>query len=481
MSSQRFPPGEAPLERLPEEIHDVIAEFCGDVATVSISEEHDTFTSSIVLPYMNSAGPSTWKPAYNHLGSMALSSRTLYKPAQQALFKLVIISSTGQLMKLLRSLLRYPHNREYVRCFAASIKDHERPFPRRFAKPEPHVLAEFMHYIHPLLDTAAVQGLPSKCFFGRGVPLLQETFQRLKQDHKITLSLLDSTVTNLHTLEDQLITTTLQLMPRVAATRLCFGTPSHDGNHNHELVAVRARMGPPIYASLLSNEYFPRLTSLSLDFGALVALTNLQSCVHGYPAGLPPYIERLTIVGIEKESELHYGNFTMNTLCKWISTNRNLRELRVLHGVDQHIRHGLWLDGNVGIPAKNWNSILLRYRKTLEVFVLESYPTFGVSSQDTFGRSGMLNCLAEMDKLRHLKVPMNALSGEECSLSVEEDDSDITSYMRTPLPPNWQRIDVMVQNVAQSGTGGERMPVAWRTVGFQKKGEVVETQSSDIV
>ncbi|KAK3493668.1 hypothetical protein B0T13DRAFT_489671 [Neurospora crassa] len=408
------------LEGLPQEVLETIAEFCGDVASISPNEQRDTFLHDVIHPYLDSATSNTWQPAYRDLQALALTSKTFTNPAQRALFKVAIVKTTGHLVRLLHSLLLYPSNRRYVRCFVAILDDHPRPLPHRFIAPHPLVL----------------------------VPLLQETLQALlRQDRlRFTLPIIDFTVVNLHILEDQLLTTTIQLCPKLTASRVCFGLPQR---HTE-------RPAPATQP----------LKSLTLDFGALLSLTNIRRYVSGYQIGLPPSVERLTLVGNKTlDSVLSYHLFDLTIFARFLSTNNKLRQLRMLHGFDKLVSYKRFRPFQS--PRENWNSLLLKYRNTLEVLVMDPYGPWRAISQARYGHSGMLDCLVKMEKLRCLGAPLHALGSAEFGLPLGAEDWEVTWSIRAELPPQWQKLEVMVKDPTEPDSDGERTPLTWRVVEFQ--------------
>ncbi|KAL0475966.1 hypothetical protein QR685DRAFT_65234 [Neurospora intermedia] len=452
------------LEALPQEVLETIAEFCGDVASISPNEQRDTFLHDVIHPYLDSATSNTWQPAYRDLQALALTSETFTNPAQRALFKVAIVKTTGHLVCLLHSLLLYPSNRRYVRCFVAILDDHPRPLPHRFIAPHPLVLGEFLYYLYPILPTTAVQGLSQDSFFHRTVPLLQETWQALlRQDRlRITLPIIDSTVVNLHILEDQLLTTTIQLCPKLTASRVCFGLPQR--HTERPAPATQSVENPPIYATLLDNYHNLQLKSLTLDFGALLSLTNIRRYVSGYQIGLPPSVERLTLVGNKTlDSVLSYHLFDLTIFARFLSTNNKLRQLRMLHGFDKLVSYKRFRPFQP--PQENWNSLLLKYRNTLEVLVMDPYGPWRAIPEARYGHSGMLDCLVKMEKLRYLGAPLHALGSAEFGLPLGAEDSEVTWSIRAELPPRWQKLEVMIIDLFEFDSDGERL--TWRVVEFQ--------------
>ncbi|KAK3500353.1 uncharacterized protein B0T23DRAFT_308926 [Neurospora hispaniola] len=419
---QRFPAGMAPLEQLPQEVLEIIAQFCGDVAGVSPSEQEDSFTEVITNSYLDSVTSYIWQPSYSDLRTLSLVSKTFLDPARRALYKVVVVKSTSELVRLLRDLLLHPENRRYVRFLVVKIEDHARPLPMRFTKPQPLVLGD-------------------------------------RNNFTFSLPVIYSTEINLHTLEDQLMTATIQLCPGLTTARISFGTPQRHIEQPEP--ASQPVRDPPIYVSLLEDRH-SSLKSLTLDFGALLSLTNFKRYVPGYRVGCPPSIERLTLVGNETESTLPYHLFDLNIFSKWLGTNNKLRELRMLHGFDKLVTYKRF---NSTQPQRvTWNSILRAYRSTLEVLVLDWYHHFTAVPQARFGRSETLDCLVDMTKLHDLQVPLNALSGREFGLPPHAEDWEVTRFMRTGLPPQWRKINVMVMNPLRRGSTGGITSVTWRVI-----------------
>lgn len=467
VKDHRHPTGKMTLDQLPQEVLENIAGFCGNISKISPSEDADTFTKNLVKPYLDSVGSNTWTPSYKDLRSLALVSKAFANPAQRALFKIAMVKTTGHLMLLLRSLLLYPANRRYVRVFVAVLRDHGRPLPSRFGKPSPLVLAEFLHYLWPLITSNKIPQQPAESFFSRTVPLLEETLDRLvRTNMKFSLSLLDSTEINLHTVEDQLLTTVIQLLPKLASTRICFGLPDHNVQYNTSASQpVATPGGPPLYTSLLTSNHASQLRAITLDFGALTALTNLNRFASGYKAGLPSSIERLTLVGNHKDSNASYSLFNLKAFSQWLGTNKKLRELRMLHGFDQLVAYKHYRAYH-NHQHENWNSVLLRYKDTLEVLVMDRYDRYPGLAKAKYGITGQLDCLSQMKKLRHFSVPLHALSGEEYGVPIGADAMDVTELMRTVLPPNWKTLDVACKDDPHTGLNSKMMAGMWRVFKF---------------
>ncbi|KAJ4400819.1 hypothetical protein N0V85_005668 [Neurospora sp. IMI 360204] len=347
VKQQRFPRGKAPLQLLPQEVIETVAEFCGDVASISPNEQTDTFLHDVIHPHLDSAASNTWQPAYRDLQALALASKTFTNPAQRAFYKVAMVKTTCDLMRLLRSLLLYLHNRRYVRYFVANIEDH----------------------------------------------------------------------------------------PAASASARPVAIPSDRSRQ-----ASRSRT-PPIYATLLDNHHHLRLKSLSLDFGVLLSLTNIKRYVPGYPTGLPPSVERLTLVGNETRSELSYHFFDLDIFAKWLRTNSRLRELRMLHGFDKLVAYKRFNDTQT--QRNNWNSILLRYKDTLEVLVVDWYRPFSLFPETRFGPSKILDCLPQMQKLQYLRVPLHALGASEWSDPLGEMKWNFLGLMPDDLPPRCRKMDLM--------------------------------------
>ncbi|KAK3352060.1 hypothetical protein B0H65DRAFT_569719 [Neurospora tetraspora] len=433
------PPGAgwAPIECLPQGILERIAEFHGDIVGISPNEQAGTFTH----PHIDSAASDTWQPRYNDLRSLALTSTSFAYPAQRAL--------------------------RYVRYLVTFITDYVRPLPIRFIPPQPLVLSEFMRNIYPLLSTPIADALPEHSFL-RGT--LKNSLDTLIATDSsewggFLIHMIGQTGVNFHTIEDQVLTTALQLCPRLAATRLCFGEP-----RRHSEGPEPANQTAPnilIYSSLINNcpSY---LKSLTLDFGALYSLTNFKSHVPGYPPGCPPSVERLTLVGNRVESELPYEAFTIEILSAWLGTNMKLRELRLVDDFDKMIRYTDIRESNNAtsnseqVRMPNWNDVLRSYKDTLEVLVMGWDRPSAIGMKARFGASGKLDCLPEMGKLRYLKAPLIALGGNDFIVPLGPEDGKLIESVRTGLPANLRKLDLMVVNPPQ--TRAERTTLKWRVV-----------------
>lgn len=142
-----------------------------------------------------------------------------------------------------------------------------------------------------------------------------------------------------------------------------------------------------------------RLRSLTLYLGALYwSLLRLREKVPEYPIGCPPTVEYLKIVG--KNS--YISGTPLDDFYEWLSTNKRLRELRMLQGADCHP----W----PGAKKQNWNTIISMFKDTLEVLIMdgnryhEGTCHYGVR----FGPSGVLSIL-QCKKLAYIKVPLHYL------------------------------------------------------------------------
>ncbi|KAK3946907.1 hypothetical protein QBC32DRAFT_113454 [Pseudoneurospora amorphoporcata] len=137
-----------------------------------------------------------------------------------------------------------------------------------------------------------------------------------RQGHRGSIDFYDQTGINLHTIEDQVLTTTIQLYKGITAARFCFGKPRRYSAPPGP-VGVNANQiipNPNIfsYSSLLYNclQYFK---SFTFDFGAVYSMMNFKRYEPGYLTGSPPTIERLTLVGNRVNSELPYEDCTIES------------------------------------------------------------------------------------------------------------------------------------------------------------------------
>ncbi|KAL0475967.1 hypothetical protein QR685DRAFT_579032 [Neurospora intermedia] len=437
--------GWSSLEQLPQGVLERIAEFCGDIAIFSSTEQADQFTENII----DSAASNNWQPSYQDLRSLALTSTSLAYPAQRAL--------------------------HYVRYFVACITDHMRPLPIRFVPPQPLVMASFMRNLYSVLSTTMAGALPEHSFLRQTLISAIDTLTGSDPSEWGDLmmsQIVSEPGVNFHTIEDQVLTTAVQLCPRIAATRLCFGEPRrHPGEPQ---AADQVAPNTVMYSSILTNCPL-QLKSLTLDFGALYSLTNLKNHVPGYPTGCPPSIERLTLVGNRVESEVPYDLFTIEVFFDWLRTNTKLRELRLIDDFDKMIQYSdnratAEANGNSAtVEPLNWNDILRAYKKILEVLVMGWHrpSTYGMKAR--FGFLGMLDCLSEMGKLRYLKVPLMALGGTDFIVPLG-DDGKLVEAARTMLPASLKRVELMVVN--PPATRAERTDLKWRVVKCQVEGRM---------
>ncbi|EAA29236.1 hypothetical protein GE21DRAFT_8428 [Neurospora crassa] len=436
--------GWSSLEQLPQGVLERIAEFCGDIAILSPTEQPDQFTENIV----DSAASNAWEPHYQDLRSLALTSTSLAYPAQRAL--------------------------HYVRYFVARITDHMRPLPIRFVRPQPLVMASFMRNLYPVLSTPIAGALPEHSFLRQTLISAIDTLTGSDPSEwgNLMIQIVGETGVNFHTIEDQVLPAAVQLCPRLVATRFCFGEPRRHAGEPQ--AADQIAPNTLMYSSLLTNCPL-QLKSLTLDFGALYSLTNLKNHVPGYPTGCPPSIERLTLVGNRVESELPYDLFTIEVFFDWLRTNTKLRELKLIDDFDKMIQYSdnratAEANGNSAtVEPLNWNDILRAYKKTLEVLVMGWHRPSAYGMKARFGFLGMLDCLPEMGKLRYLKVPLMALGGTDFIVPLG-DDGKLVEAARTKLPASLKRVELMVVN--PPATRAERTDLKWRVVKCQVEGRM---------
>ncbi|KAH7634003.1 hypothetical protein B0T09DRAFT_396374 [Sordaria sp. MPI-SDFR-AT-0083] len=462
----------APLECLPSEVLEKLAEFVGDIAIITASEEADHFSENII----DSPASNTWGPSYHDMQSLALVSSSFKYPAQRALFQVAVLKTTSGLMRFVQSLLMYPDNRRHVRYLVAVITDYDRALPIRSRPPQPLVLREFYRKVYRLLSTPQANVLPENGFLRRtlqrAIDILLATPRTLFA--ATVIQIIRVSGINFHAIEDQVLTTAVQLCTRIKGVRFCFGEPMR---HSLPPRPITTNMNPilpippaanPSYSSLLRNHPL-RFTSLTLDFGSLYSLINLRSFERGYPTGLPPSIERLTLVGNRVDSELPYELFTIERLAGWLRTNHQLRELRLVDDFDKMVRYAdnrLSHNVNPGpLPAHalNWNDILRSYRNTLELLEMGWDKPSALGMKAKFGESGQLDCLPEMNSLRYLKAPLVSLGGN--FIVPLSNDENLIESVKTGFPASLRNVDLMVVNPPQ--TRAERDELSWRFVEFQ--------------
>lgn len=165
------------------------------------------------------------------------------------------------------------------------------------------------------------------------------------------------------------------------------------------------------------------------------------------------------------DSVLPYHLFDLTIFARFLSTNNKLRQLRMLHGFDKLVSYKRFRVYQP--PRENWNSLLLKYRNTLEVLVMDPYGPWRAIPQARYGHSGMLDCLVKMEKLRCLGAPLYALGSAEFGLPLGAEDWEVTSSIRAELPPRWQKLEVMVIDLFVPDSDGERTDLTWRVVEFR--------------
>ncbi|EGO60138.1 hypothetical protein NEUTE1DRAFT_36302 [Neurospora tetrasperma FGSC 2508] len=450
MTPNRQPPsqkGWSALEQLPQGVLERIAEFCGSITAFSSTEQADQFTENII----DLAASNTREPSYQDLRSLALTSASLAYPAKRAL------------------LILYPQNRHYVRYFVARIADRIHSLPNRFIPPRPLVMASFIRNLYPVLSALMDGALPEHSFLRQTLISAIDTLTGSEPSEwgNLMIQIVGETGVNFHTIENQVFTTAVQLCPRVAATRFCFGEPRRHSAGPQP--ADQAASNTLLYFTLLQN-CSSHLKSLTFDFGALYSLINFKSYVPGYPTGCLSSIKRLTLVGNRVQSELPYDLFTIEVFFAWLRTNTKLRELRLIDDFDKMIQYSdsratAEANGN-SAPAKplNWNNILRMYKCTLEVLEMSWYRPSAFGMKARFGASGKLDCLSEMGKLRYLKVPLVALGGSDFIVLLGN-DGKLIDMVHSELPARLKRVDLMVVN--PPATRAERTDLKWRVVKCQ--------------
>ncbi|KAK3388362.1 hypothetical protein B0T20DRAFT_448586 [Sordaria brevicollis] len=441
--------GFSPLESLPYGALSKIAEVLAD--TTIVTSTHSKDVTQVTENVVDAPASNEWHPNYKDVRSLALTSTTLRDIAQRTLFKVAAIKTIATMKPMIREV--------QVGLIATNVLYNQ-------------VVSEFIQHIHPLITKpGAPDALDEHCFLRN---LLKDSINALValRDGPSVDAFIHSnrnSGVNFHTVEDQVITTTLQLCPNLEAARICFGEPLLAHHHHGPppgLVDQRSsnRFG---YASLLQENRPTAFKTLTLDAGAFHALTNLKGYAEGYPTGCPPSVERLTLVGncTQRRPEMHmpYPLFRVELIHAWLSTNRNPRELKLVDDFDRMVKFEDNRPSNLHSQPNapmNWNDVLVYYKNTLEVLEMGWHRPSALSMKLKFGESGRLACLPEMNKLKYLKVPLVYLGGD--FIAPAENDEHLIRGVRVGLPSNLKRVDLLVVNPPR--TLEERQSLTWRTV-----------------
>ncbi|KAK3388363.1 hypothetical protein B0T20DRAFT_491274 [Sordaria brevicollis] len=402
-------PGLALLDKLPIELWERIFEFVGEIEQISDRERVSFPGDETAYPLIEP--PKVTEPTpYDNLRSSSLAFRKFRAPAQRALFRCSRTHSSVGLLRLLRSLMVYPHNRKYVQWLLACRMPGEniygRPNPPNFLDP----LQRSVQVLGPLVQTPVMDQLHNASFFRRLLlPYLQVGTSLDEPENLPPRSETRKFLPLFGIIGDQILRAIAQLCPQIRGAHLFFfNTWANLGSRNSVPEAFQSL--PNNMNGLLLWQECSRFKCLTLDLPSLnwLFLSWLHE-IPEYPVGCPPTVEYLTVhgknVGVSGPSET-----PIDTFSEWLSTNRRLREIRMLNGTDRHHRGWAKGPGNYYIPC-NWNTILPMFSDTLEVLVIEGNKYWeGLGSYEVrFGEAGYLDCLPQLKKLRYLKAPLHYL------------------------------------------------------------------------
>lgn len=164
-------------------------------------------------------------------------------------------------------------------------------------------------------------------------------------------------------------------------------------------------MQPFQYSKNLFLDHSPPITTLSLDLSVLQILFGSPET--GYSDNWHPClstVQDLTLKGFYTPELRGLDDATMclGSLFDWFCLKPRLRRFEISG-----------CDDTVGIESKyNWNVILPQFKDTLEYLSMSGYkePIDEDQMTDRFGPSRMLTCLAGLEKLAFLKVPLHFVS-----------------------------------------------------------------------
>lgn len=393
--TQPCPEGMTLVKRLPIELWERIFEFVGDISYVS--GQHPVDFPDDETPYPSTTRPTALTP-YDHLRSASVASRAFTAPAQRALFRVSRTHSTTGTLRLFRSLLEYPDNRKYVQWLLVTTPTTKDRIYGSNSRGILDLIPTLVQTLGPLVDTPAFDQLQNAGFFRS---LVLPSTSRIPGFHGAgTHEMAEWGITDARRLltcifEDHIVRAILELCPQIIGLRLFHRTIWVNWSRCSEL------QGYPYLANDLLGQTCPRLKSLTLDVGALTySLLQLGKCVPGYTGGCPPSVEYLKIV--RTDDEVPVVDLPLHHLYGWLSSNKKLRELRLLQKADWY-PHGAW--------EQSWNSILPLFADTLEVLVMDGNRFFeGVEYiEERFGQSGIFDCLPQLKKLKYLKAPLHYL------------------------------------------------------------------------
>lgn len=422
-------------ETLPIELLERIFEFVGDIAHFSEGEPVDFPDDETLYPEIprerHQDVPSRQGPtAYDYLRASALVSRAFTAPAQRALFRVSKTRSSIGLLRLLRSLLEYPANRKSVQWLVTSPLRRENYLDRQGLRWNPPDILDpisgLIQILGPLLHTPALDQVQNSAIIRRfllfSVAILPDSVNSdtpPKEGQTTSTEAWPPRSNIMAVAGDHILRAILELCPQVRGLRLFDGNTWYGYEHgpSDQEVFSHPPNGP------LGQDCY-NLKSLTLDIGALkwslLRLHDHPRYERGYPGGCPPNVEYLKIV----RNDTYRFDISLDDLERWLSTNKKLGELRVIH---EH----LWLPGWGGWDS-NWNTILPMFEDTLEVLIMhgnfyfEGMEYFG----NRFGDSGMLDCLPQLKKLVDLKVPLHYLRDDSPKFERETEDLGLSTNGR---------------------------------------------------
>ncbi|KAK1775132.1 hypothetical protein QBC45DRAFT_445466 [Copromyces sp. CBS 386.78] len=399
--SSCFPPGQAPLERLPNEI---LVQIC-----------------DLAVPEQKGTGTVTQHRSFNDRGirALALASKRMQPIAQEAMYKSIVLDNCEKSVLLLKSLLLFPHNRELVRHLEV------RP-PVKLLRPEGAEPTRFFDF-HLVLDTVYKSEECNPQLPSTLLNFLRLEFCRLPGEAEWNLGRYPqggfySVIPAIKHLCGDLKSFKVQIMGQWCGSS-CDYTKTQP-KFIFQLASIR-------YPVLDSNH----LRILDLDVASIAIFTNRPTIGRTWRATCPPAVSDLTL---RHEDASLSSNFldslddedifddswdhrahapTMDDLFHFIKPcSASLRKLRLLGGFDHA---GLMIPsitfGPRAVSKSNWNTILPHFPQ-LEHLEFSGYgnpcppdDTHRNTLPDNIYRYGTgktLRCLAQLPNLRYLKLPL---------------------------------------------------------------------------
>lgn len=407
----------APIQRLPFEVKELIARELWDLdpydqRSYQIDPSGDTFLGGHKYEWKPfpeaSDGPQrSMQPVYDDLRALALVSKDFRDPAQRALFAIVVVGEPTTYFKLFRSLLESPELRSYIRClFAIAVRNPD-------AEERRHEIQESRWYasidiLGPSVVSERFGELRNEDHFGSGImkrQILQPHYAYLYYSIAFEEETSDEPSSRYPFFLSQILYGVIQLCPSLRALHLCGSHLTPGGLQEYPAFWMLDDLWPNCHKLL---ERHPFTNTLTVDHR--VSLLTFRSLRYSRSKHMQSKVENVTIIGaLESDADFRIAFLGTKDLFDWLRPFTNLKTLRIRNG----------FSFNPSYDRQNLNGILFLLKDTLERLVFDGVDLYltlrsallrdGLSSgqEDLFGPSGILSCLSEMRRLKHLVVPIH--------------------------------------------------------------------------